>query len=208
MSQDKVLSFTGVPLAKDFQGSTGTPIIVDTLTGNLYVKLDSGTVVQIPIFVAAVNDVPTGTIFDFGGTATPTGYLPCDGASVLRASFAALFTAIGTTWGSVDGTHFNVPNLNRRATIGSGGAGTGTIGNAVGNTGGAETHTLLTAEMPSHTHASPTGFPLHTDNTTGLTDTGGVYYKTTNDGQLANTGGGGAHNNMQPAAVVLKIIKT
>lgn len=35
----------------------------------------------------------------------------CDGSSVLRASYSGLFTAIGTAWGSVDGTHFNVPDL-------------------------------------------------------------------------------------------------
>lgn len=44
----------------------------------------------------------------------PTGYLYCNGASLLRASYAALFTAIGTTHGTVDGTHFNIPDYRGR----------------------------------------------------------------------------------------------
>jgi microcystin-dependent protein len=40
----------------------------------------------------------------------PTGYLECDGASLLRASYADLFTAIGVAYGNADGTHFNVPD--------------------------------------------------------------------------------------------------
>lgn len=47
MSQDKVLSFTGVPVAKDFQGSSGSPVLIDTLTGNSYVMTDVGVVVLV-----------------------------------------------------------------------------------------------------------------------------------------------------------------
>ncbi len=54
---------------------------------------------------------PAGTIITFGGTSAPTGYLACDGASISRTTYADLFSAIGTTWGSVDGSSFNVPNL-------------------------------------------------------------------------------------------------
>ena len=54
---------------------------------------------------------PAGTIITFGGTSAPTGYLACDGASIDRTTYADLFSAIGTTWGSVDGSSFNVPNL-------------------------------------------------------------------------------------------------
>lgn len=61
---------------------------------------------------------PAGGILAYGGTAAPTGYLLCNGASVLRADYPDLFTAIGTTYGSVDGTHFNVPDLRMRIPIG------------------------------------------------------------------------------------------
>jgi len=41
----------------------------------------------------------------------PTGWLECNGASLLRASYAELFTAIGTNYGTADGSHFNIPDL-------------------------------------------------------------------------------------------------
>jgi microcystin-dependent protein len=80
---------------------------------------DSSTKIATTAFV--YQSVPAGVVMDFAGTSLPTGWLLCDGSSVLRAgTYAALFSAIGTTWGSVDGTHFNVPNLLGRTTIGSG----------------------------------------------------------------------------------------
>lgn len=54
---------------------------------------------------------PSGTVVDFAGETPPTGWLECNGASLLRAgAYAALFTAIGTLHGAVDGTHFNIPD--------------------------------------------------------------------------------------------------
>lgn len=64
--------------------------------------------------------MPAGSVIDFAGTALPTGYLLCDGSSILRASFPTLFNAIGSTWGSVDATHFTLPNFLGRTTIGNG----------------------------------------------------------------------------------------
>src|SRR5262245_19026075 len=56
--------------------------------------------------------------------ATPTaisGWLLCDGASYLRSgTYASLFAAIGTTYGSADGTHFNVPDFRGRVPAGVG----------------------------------------------------------------------------------------
>jgi microcystin-dependent protein len=93
-------------------------------------------------------------MLDYAGTgAVPTGYLLCDGSAISRTTYADLFAAIGTTWGVGDGTTtFNLPDTRRRVSMGKGGSGSSTIGNAVGNTGGEETHTLIEAEMPTHTH--------------------------------------------------------
>jgi hypothetical protein len=52
-----------------------------------------------------------GHVAAFAGATIPTGWLACNGASVLRASYAALFTAIGTTFGAVDATHFTLPTI-------------------------------------------------------------------------------------------------
>lgn len=62
--------------------------------------------------VGAIASVPTGIVAPFARNTAPSGWLECDGAAVSRTTYAALFTAIGTTWGAGDGsTTFNVPDL-------------------------------------------------------------------------------------------------
>lgn len=184
------------------------------IVGGVSVTLAAGGLVQIfkdlsgviqttPIGV--ISGVPTGTILNFGGTAAPTGYLGCDGSNVSRTTYATLFAAIGITWGAGDSvTTFGLPNLARRVAVGSGGSGTATLGNAVGNTGGAETHTLTTAELAAHTHPL-SGGPNAVTPASIVTVSANATPSSSNTG---SAGGGGAHNNMQPSAVVLSIIKT
>ena len=66
-----------------------------------------------PVRVAqAINALalPKGTILPFAGGTIPSGFLACNGAAVSRTTYAALFSAIGTTYGSGDGsTTFNLP---------------------------------------------------------------------------------------------------
>lgn len=69
--------------------------------------------------------LPIGAIVPYGGSTTPSGYLLCNGSAVSRTTYANLFEAIGTTYGSGDGsTTFNVPNLTDKFIQGSGKAGT------------------------------------------------------------------------------------
>jgi microcystin-dependent protein len=182
------------------------------IAGGVSVILTAGGLVQVVKDLSGViqttpigNGVPTGTILSFGGTAAPTGYLGCDGSNVSRTTYAGLFAAIGVTWGAGDSvTTFGLPNLARRVAVGSGGSGTATLGNAVGNTGGAETHTLITGEIPSHTHPL-SGGPNAVTPASIVTVSANATPSSSNTG---SAGGGGAHNNMQPSAVVLSIIKT
>lgn len=60
----------------------------------------------------SASQVPAGQVMYFAKNTAPTGYLKANGAAVSRATYAALFAAIGTTFGAGDGsTTFNLPDL-------------------------------------------------------------------------------------------------
>ncbi len=73
------------------------------------------TKAAIDAAIAAIPDPPAGAVTTglvvaaVTGT-VPDGYLECNGASLLRATYADLFTAIGTTYGFADATHFYLPD--------------------------------------------------------------------------------------------------
>lgn len=61
---------------------------------------------------AGVGVCPTGSVVAYAFSYPPEGWLLCDGSAVSRTTYAGLFTLIGTTFGSGDGsTSFNVPNM-------------------------------------------------------------------------------------------------
>lgn len=110
---------------------------------------------------------PPGIVRPYAGTTAPDGELLCDGTSYLRATYPDLFAIIGTTYGSADATHFNVPDLRGRIPVGKdnmgGGSAAGRITNAIagfvattlGASGGDQrsqqhNHTITD---PGHTHA-------------------------------------------------------
>lgn len=65
--------------------------------------------------LAKSGGVPPGTLIHYAGRTVPSGWLIANGANVSRKDYAALFAAIGTTYGAGDGsTTFGLPNLNGR----------------------------------------------------------------------------------------------
>ena len=147
--------------------------------------------------------VPTGAGQDWygGNNAPPTGWLVCNGSAISRATYAALFAVIGTTFGVGDGsTTFNIPDSRGRTLVGykSADSDFGTIG----ATPGEKTHVLTTNEMPSHVHACGS-------SSSGGGGATGYYAGNAGPGIItSSTGGDGAHNNIQPSLVATKIIKT
>ena len=86
-------AFTGTPTAPTASAGTSTTQLATTA------------------FVMA-NGVPTGAVIPFANSTAPTGWLECDGSAVSRTTYAALYAAIGTTYGSGNGsTTFNIPDL-------------------------------------------------------------------------------------------------
>lgn len=154
---------------------------------------------------AAVVGAATGTVTQYAGSSAPTGWLLCDGSAVSRTTYAALFTIVGTTYGTGDGsTTFNLPDIRGRVSIGAG-QGSGLTNRTLAATGGAETHTLTIAEMPAHTHtyhAGQFGSGYGPVDGNSINEWSDIYPAT------SSTGGGGAHNNMQPFIVLNYIIKT
>lgn len=95
--------------------------------------------------------VPAGTLSQYAGSSAPSGYLLCQGQAVSRTTYSKLFAIVGTTYGTGDNsTTFNLPDLRGRVPVGLNGSDTDF--DALNDKGGAKTHTLTTAQMPSHNH--------------------------------------------------------
>lgn len=92
--------------------------------------------------------VPIGSMMMWSTATAPAQWLLCDGTAVSRNLYAALFSVIGTTYGSGDGsTTFNVPNMAGRVPRGVDG-GTYTLA----ATGGANNVDLIATDLPYHAH--------------------------------------------------------
>jgi len=133
-----------------------------------------------------------GTIFAYVTSSPPEGSLACDGATYLKSDYPLLYDALDSAF-IVSGTQFRTPDLRGRSVIGTG-AGSGLTARTIDQSGGEETHSLNSGEMPTHAHAINGTAILYTPGAApaaGLSVTPPI--AATN-----NSGGGGAHNNMQP----------
>ena len=127
----------------------------------------------------------------------------CNGSAISRTTYSNLFSIIGTTYGSGDGsTTFNIPNLKGKVPVGLNSSDDSF--KTLGQTGGEKTHKLTVDEMPKHSHQAKNSGSL----TAGY---GGLFRNNSNDGYvygyINDTGGDQAHNNLQPYIVLNYIIK-
>lgn len=146
------------------------------------------------------------------------GWFKCDGRAVSRQEYADLFNIIGTSFGVGDGsTTFNLPDTRGRV-LGSIGSGSGLSVRTLGQNVGSETHTLTVGEIPSHSHSitdpghshsyinntndQGTDNVLSSENAADNADLNSTTGTSTTGITVNSTGGGGAHNNMQPTTFI------
>ena len=183
----------------------GAPGALDTLDELAAALGDDANFRTTILNLIAERGTRTGAIVAYGGAAAPSGYLLCDGQAVSRVTYPALFASIGEVWGVGDGaTTFNLPDLQGRVLAGAG-VGLGAGLDSVGETGGSATHTLITSEIPAHSHTF--------EGQHGGTRSNGVEPALGNENNTetvttTEVGGGQAHNNVQPTAIVNWVIKT
>jgi microcystin-dependent protein len=208
-------------------GTNGTGILADS---NATAIMVSGNQISPPLLNSIASNVshelldPPGTMVDYAGVTPPPGWLLCYGQEVSRTSYARLFTAIGTTYGSGNGTTtFNLPDCRGRVSVGKddmGGtainritvSGCGIDGKTLGSAGGVQSNTAV----PAHTH-SMGGAPLTSVSFNNNSTSGGASvrcnavngFSTTTTFSNSNTGstGNASISNVQPTIILQKIIK-
>ena len=134
----------------------------------------------------AAKVVPVGALFMWPTATAPSGYVLCNGAAVSRADYASLFTVIGVTFGTGNGsTTFNVPDMRQRFPLGVATSGTGST---LAGTGGSIDHTHT---GPSHTHTisgSTAAEAAHTHGAGNVTTTAGTSHTHSFSGTAASGG--------------------
>lgn len=155
--------------------------------------------------------MPVGSIILWPLSTAPIGWILANGATNLsRATYPDLYNLYGTTFGYSDSTHFGVPDMRGLVPVGykSGDANFGMLN----GTGGEKTNTLTVDNIPPHNHPVRDGYGNYMDVNSGnwipgqsLTANNGG--SPSNPVVTTNTGGGAAHNNIQPYRAVNFIIK-
>jgi microcystin-dependent protein len=126
--------------------AAGSPI---TVTPDLTINtVPNAMVAETLQGLTPANLTPPGSVLTFAGNTCPTGYLNTDGSSYSTTTYAALYSAIGTTYGSGTGV-FNVPNTNGLFIRSSGSQTVGGIGYGTSNNLGV----IQSDQMQGHYHA-------------------------------------------------------
>lgn len=166
-----------------------------------------------------------GGIYLVGFNFAPVGYAMCNGQLMSITQNTALFSLLGTFYGGDGVTTFGLPDLRGRLPIHQG-QGPGLSLYSVGQVGGQENVTLITSQLPAHTHglqavasagttSLPTGAYLAPGPSTGSGPNAtslNTYTATTtplvnlNAASIQTAGGGQPHNNIQPYLCVTYII--
>jgi microcystin-dependent protein len=174
--------------------------------------------------LTGIEGIPTATIVPWSSASVPSGFLECNGQTVSRSTYAALFAIVGTTYGAGDGSStFGLPDLqdnvpvgksNNKALASTGGANTVT---STGNVGGSTANaTLSTAQLASHSHSGANtgnatvtlGTPAGLAASAANTNTGNTGSGSGHSHNMSATFSGDATSVLQPYLTIIYIIKT
>jgi microcystin-dependent protein len=156
-----------------------------------------------------------GAVKIFAGGFAIKGYALCQGQLLSIQQNTALFSLLGTTFGGNGVSNFQLPDLRSRLPIGQGN-GQGLTPRVIGEIGGVENVTLLTATVPSHGHTFNASTTVGNTNAPGSTvlagstapTDGAFYVNPTQSGftpdvmnaqAISPQGGNLPHNNIQPS---------
>ena len=170
----------------------------------------------------AVGLVPVGALVPFAGATVPTNWLLAHGQSLVRASYPALFTAIGVTHGSASGSTFSLPDLRGRVVAGRDNMG-GTPANRLTEVVSGLDGAVLGAaggNQNLHQHSHPVTDPGHAHGVQAASISGGGAFggETSTEPNYASTetaptgvsvgnAGSGGAQNVQPTVVLNWIIR-
>jgi microcystin-dependent protein len=99
------------------------------------------------------DSAPIGSVHAWLSATAPANYLIADGSAISRSLYPGLYSLIGTTFGSGDGsTTFNIPDLRSRFVVGAGPGSGGLSQRLLAAIGGEENHVLAIAELAAHAH--------------------------------------------------------
>lgn len=186
----------------------------EIISGQLVTVVYDGTRFQLQN--SALPAIP-GTIIDYGGSSCPTGTFAANSQTVSATTYPALFSVLGTIWGTSGGNvvtpdlrnrttygqDLNVGGLSNRITVAAGNF----DGTVVGAAGAVQNWTLLATQIPAHSHSyASNDYNGTTGNVAGVTASGYVTI-----GQIGHTtgnaGGGQAHPTLSPGAIVSKCVR-
>jgi microcystin-dependent protein len=97
-------------------------------------------------FDVIIPTLPIGSVAQWAIATPPAKWLICDGQSLVRADYAALFAVLGTNYGAADAAHFYVPDYRNYSPMGAG----STV--AIGGAAGTLQQSLSITQMPTHSH--------------------------------------------------------
>jgi microcystin-dependent protein len=157
-----------------------------------------------------------GEIKLFGGNFQITGHAFCAGQLLSISQNSALFALIGTTYGGDGQNTFGLPDLRGRVPIGQGN-GAGLSPRVIGEISGAENVTILSTQIPQHTHAincnnatanssNPSGnYPAAAPDLAPYT-AAGTGSSTMKANMISNAGNSQPHPNLQPFLTINYLI--